>query len=137
MPASVASGEELRATGIEAPKVSFHAGDEQFYPGPSAVPFRSTCDEWPPFMRRLMQEKQIDGIFLFGNYRRLHREAIVGAKERRAAVWVFEEGYRRPEPLSRRFDTPWSASTKRTVTSIDGCLGGPPASASAGFRGCI
>lgn len=89
--------EELRSEGIAVTKVNFHAGDVLFFPGPDAVAFRGTRDEWPSFVRELMEERGIDGIFLFGDCRPLHRMAIEAARERGARVWVFEEGYLRPD----------------------------------------
>lgn len=89
--------EDLRDAGIRVTKVNFHAGDVLFFPGPDAVPFRGDRDEWPRFVRDLMEDRGIDAIFLFGDCRPLHRAAIEAAHERGARVWVFEEGYLRPD----------------------------------------
>ena len=97
-------GEELRSTGVSVTKVNFHAGDGLFYPGPHAVPFRGSLEEWPTFIRSLLVERRIDGIMLFGDCRRLHREAISVARDLGIAVWVFEEGYLRPDHITLERD---------------------------------
>lgn len=89
--------EELEDHGIRATKVNFHAGDVYFFPGPKAVSYRGTFDEWPAFVEQLMEDLGADGVFVFGDMRPLHRMAIDVAKKRGAKVWVFEEGYLRPE----------------------------------------
>ncbi len=96
--------EDLRAEGVAATKVNFHAGDVLFFDGPDAVPFRGRAEEWPAFVRELMEERGVDGIFLFGDCRPLHRVAIEAARERGARVWVFEEGYLRPDWITLEQD---------------------------------
>lgn len=96
--------DELQDHGIAVTKVNFHAGDVLFFPGPNTVPFRGTRADWPAFVRRLMDERGIDAIFLFGDCRALHRAAIEAAHERGASVWVFEEGYLRPDWITLERD---------------------------------
>lgn len=90
-------GEELRQIGVRTTKINFHAGDALFYPGPDAIAFRGRPEEWPEFVGRVIDEREIDSIFLFGDCRAHHRTAISVARERGVAVWVFEEGYLRPD----------------------------------------
>lgn len=97
-------GEELRAAGIRTTKINFHAGDVLFYPRPDAIAFRGRPDEWPAFVRGIMTERQIDAIFLFGDCRAHHRTAIEIAREMNIAVWVFEEGYLRPDWITLELD---------------------------------
>lgn len=95
---------DLRSEGITVTKVNFHAGDVLFFGGEDTVPFRGSRAEWPAFVRELMEERGIDGIFLFGDCRPLHRMAIEAAHERGARVWVFEEGYLRPDWITLEQD---------------------------------
>lgn len=95
---------DLRNAGIAVTKVNFHAGDALFFRGKDAVAFRGSRAEWPAFVRNLMRERRIDGIFLFGDCRPLHKIAIEAARERRARVWVFEEGYLRPHWITLEQD---------------------------------
>lgn len=90
-------GQELRDHGIHVTKVSFHAGDDLFYPDPDAVSFREPFGRWPRFVDELMEARGIDGVALFGDCRPLHRMAVEIAERRGAKVWVFEEGYLRPD----------------------------------------
>jgi capsule polysaccharide modification protein KpsS len=89
--------EELEDAGIRATKVNFHAGDVFWFPGPQAVSFRGKPEDFGSWIEQLMEDLGIDGIFLFGDCRRHHRAAIEAAERRRARVWVFEEGYLRPD----------------------------------------
>ncbi|MFW6052022.1 MAG: capsule biosynthesis protein, partial [Myxococcota bacterium] len=91
---------ELRAAGIQVTKVNLHAGDELFFPGPQSVPYRGTKAGWPDFVRDLMRERGIDAVFVFGDCRPYHRDAIQVARELGVAVWVFEEGYLRPDYIT-------------------------------------
>lgn len=89
--------DELRDAGARVTKVNFHAGDVFFFPGPDAIAFRGTRAEWPAWVRRLLVERDIDTVFLFGDCRPLHEAAISVAEAIGARVWVFEEGYLRPD----------------------------------------
>lgn len=93
--------QELMAAGIRVTKVNFHAGDRLFFSpsteGANVVPFRGRAADWPAFVERLIATEGIDGLFLFGDGRELHRQAVEVARARDARVWVFEEGYVRPD----------------------------------------
>ncbi len=96
--------DELKAAGIAVTKVNFHVGEAIFFRGEEAVPFRDPPSAWPSFVRRLMEERGIDAIFVFGDCRPIHRIAIEAARERGARVWVFEEGYLRPDWITLERD---------------------------------
>ncbi len=88
---------ELRGQGTRVTKINFHIGDVLFFSGPEAVPFRGTLAEWPAFIRTVFERTGCDALFLFGDQRPLHREAVRVANALGIQVWVFEEGYLRPE----------------------------------------
>ena len=92
--------EELQAHGTEVTKVNFSPGDDLFYRGNHVIRFRQPMDEWPHFFRSLLKDKQIDAIFLFGDCRPMHKQAVRIARERGISVWVFEEGYLRPNYIT-------------------------------------
>jgi capsule polysaccharide modification protein KpsS len=94
--------EDLRAAGIRVTKVNFHAGEVLYYR--RGVPFRGSLEEWPDFVRELVREHRIDAVFLFGDCRPIHRAAIRVARELGVRVWVFEEGYLRPEWITLEED---------------------------------
>jgi capsule polysaccharide modification protein KpsS len=89
--------EDLEREGIAVTKVNFHAGDVLFFPRKDAIAYRGTFEEWPRFVRELIEERGIDAVFLFGDCRPLHRDAIREAEALGARVWAFEEGYLRPD----------------------------------------
>ncbi|MCB9659674.1 MAG: hypothetical protein H6726_18650 [Sandaracinaceae bacterium] len=97
-------GRELRQHGIEVTKVNLHAGDAIFYPAPNAVSYRGTLDEFGGWIAHEMRERRVDGIFLFGDCRAYHLAAIEAARAAGVAVWVFEEGYLRPDWLTYERD---------------------------------
>ncbi|AKF09661.1 hypothetical protein [Sandaracinus amylolyticus] len=97
-------GEDLRAAGIRTTKINFHAGDELFYRGPDAITFRGQLAELRGFLGRVIDERAVDAIFVFGDCRAHHRVAREIARERSLALWVFEEGYLRPDWITLERD---------------------------------
>jgi capsule polysaccharide modification protein KpsS len=95
---------ELRAEGIQVTKVNLHAGDAFFFPGPDAVAYRGPRETWPDFLRSLIPDRGIDAVFVFGDCRPYHRDAIAIARVLGVAVWVFEEGYLRPDHITLERD---------------------------------
>lgn len=95
---------ELRGRGVEVTKVNFHAGDAFFFPGPSAVAFRGRAHEFEAWLERLIGERAIEGIYVFGDGRPFHRTALEIAKRRQLRAYVFEEGYLRPDWITLEQD---------------------------------
>lgn len=89
--------EMLRQQGQEVWKVNFNGGDAFFYPGPQALRFCERGERWPVWLEHKLRELRIDAIVLFGQSRNIHRQAIAVARSLRVAVYVFEEGYLRPD----------------------------------------
>jgi capsule polysaccharide modification protein KpsS len=87
----------LRARGSEIVKVNFNSGEDLYYPGPDVVRYRGTAEAWPDFFEELVQARRIEAVLLFGDCRPLHKAAIERARARGLAVFVFEEGYLRPD----------------------------------------
>lgn len=92
--------DELRSRGIKVTKVNFHAGDALFYRGKDVIAFRGRMEDWPAVFRELVTERGIDAVFVFGDCRPIHRPAVRIAKQLGIAVWVFEEGYLRPNHIT-------------------------------------
>jgi capsular polysaccharide export protein len=90
-------GAALTARGHAVHRVNFNAGDRAFWRLPNAVDFRGREHEWPEFLDRLVVDKAISDIILFGDCRPLHRAAIRLAETRALRVHVVEEGYIRPD----------------------------------------
>lgn len=94
---------ELDAAGLEVDKVNFNAGDELYYPD-RAIAYRGPANEWPKFLRELIVKRGIDAVVLFGDCRPIHKASIQCARELGAEVWVFEEGYLRPDFITLERD---------------------------------
>jgi capsule polysaccharide modification protein KpsS len=89
----------LECLGATVHKVNFNGGDVLFYPW-DATAFRAPLEDWSVFLRRLIQERDIDQIFLFGDCREHHRIAVKAANALGVRVMVFEEGYLRPHYIT-------------------------------------
>jgi capsular polysaccharide export protein len=87
----------LRIAGAEVWRVGFNAGDRAFWPnGASYLPYRDSPENWPDHLCRLLTEKGVTDIVLYGDTRPIHAEAVAEARRRGLRVHVFEEGYLRP-----------------------------------------
>jgi capsular polysaccharide export protein len=90
-------GRALLARGHRVHRVNFNGGDHAFWRLPGAVDFCEREHEWPEFLGRLIVERSLSDIILFGDCRPLHRAAIRVAQSRGLRVCVVEEGYLRPD----------------------------------------
>lgn len=86
----------LLDNGREVTKVHLNGGDAWFYDLPGAVDFRLSPDHWPHFIDSLLSTRKIDAVILFGDCRPYHRAAALRARLRQVPIFVFEEGYIRP-----------------------------------------
>lgn len=91
---------DLTALGANVTKVAFNAGDALFYLGTGYVPYRGSLDDWPAFVDQLIEERQIDTALLLGDLRPYHVAAKQVLERRGVAVFVFEEGYLRPNYIT-------------------------------------
>lgn len=92
--------EDLQAEGRTVYKVNFNGGDEFFYRGRDAIPYRGRLETWPAFIERLLAKRSIERLYLFGDGRAYHMCAHEVAKRLGVAVYVFEEGYLRPDYIT-------------------------------------
>lgn len=88
---------QLREAGAQISKVNFNGGEDLYFRGGGVVRYRGSLGSWPDFFERLVAERRVDGVILFGDCRPLHRAAIERARRRGLDVFVFEEGYLRPD----------------------------------------
>jgi capsule polysaccharide modification protein KpsS len=89
--------EQLRAAGARVTKVNFNGGEDLYYRAPGVVRFRGALEDWPAFFERLVHEQAVNGVVVFGDCRPVHRAAIERARHLGVEVFVFEEGYLRPD----------------------------------------
>lgn len=90
-------GQELLNDGHKVYKVNFNGGDRAFWRLPGGIEYRGTLAQWPAFFARLLAEKGITDVVLFGDCRDHHAPAIRLCREAGVPVHVFDEGYIRPD----------------------------------------
>ncbi|WP_370229722.1 capsule biosynthesis protein [Cognatishimia sp.] len=87
----------VRKSGAEVWRVGFNAGDQAFWKDrESYIPFQKDLLDWPAEFARIIDEKSISDVVLYGDTRGVHADAIRLAKARGLTVHIFEEGYIRP-----------------------------------------
>ncbi|WP_101068527.1 capsule biosynthesis protein [Roseovarius salinarum] len=87
----------LRDAGACVWRVGFNAGDRAFWRDrASYIPYRGRPEDWPETFERLVAEKQVTDIVLYGDTRPVHAAAVERARAAGLRVHVFEEGYLRP-----------------------------------------
>src|SRR5437762_4497022 len=89
-------GQTLIERGCAVYRVNFNGGDRAFWRLPGAVDFRGRPEEWPGFLDRLIVDRAISEISLFGDCRPLHRASMRVAETRALRIHVVEGGYLRP-----------------------------------------
>lgn len=92
--------QDLSRAGWLVRKVNFNGGDEFFFSGQDAYRYQGTLSEWPDACERLIRSFQPERIYLFGDCRPVHRPAIEIARRLGVRVFVFEEGYVRPDYIT-------------------------------------
>lgn len=86
---------DLRRQGATVHAINFNGGDWLFN-GKDAINFRSHPREWRSFFENLLNDLDIDIVFLFGDCRPIHIVAHQIATQYGVQIGVFEEGYVRP-----------------------------------------
>ncbi|SFV75742.1 Capsular polysaccharide export system protein KpsS [hydrothermal vent metagenome] len=81
-------------------KIGFNAGDSFFSNHYNYIPYRDKKENYASFISRFLKEKKIDIIFLFGDCRYYQSISIKVAKTLHIKVFVFEEGYIRPNYIT-------------------------------------
>ena len=90
-------GEALADAGHGVHRVNFNGGDKLFWRLPGAIDYRFGLDRWPAFLGKVLSDRAITDVVLFGDCRPLHQAAIQLARARNVQIHVFEEGYIRPD----------------------------------------
>lgn len=87
----------FRKKGANTFKITLNAADWFFSNKDNVYPFKGKRDEWLFFIESFVKEKKIDKIFLFGDCRFYQSHAIKISIKQNIDVFVFEEGYVRPD----------------------------------------
>src|SRR5262249_46051047 len=90
-------GWALGERGHAVHRVNFNGGDRAFWRLPGAVDFCGPEHQWPEFLDRVVADRAVSDIILFGDCRPVHRAAIRLAQTRALRGHVVEEGYLRPD----------------------------------------
>ena len=93
-------GQALAERGHAVHRVNFTGGDRAFWRLPGATDFGGRPEDWPEFLDRLITEREISDIILFGDCRPLHRAAIRVAAENVPGVKAVEDHLVWVEPVS-------------------------------------
>lgn len=96
--------DRLRAEGHTVGRVNFCAGDLFDWGGRPAWCYRDKVADLRPYFEELLQDQGFTDLVLFGDQRPVHRPAIELARERGVRVYVFEEGYVRPNWITLERD---------------------------------
>ena len=87
----------LRAHGREVFKVNFNGGDQFFFRGDGVYSYRAKNAVWGPALRHFFSTHRITAVVLFGQDRLIHQPVATLAKQLGVQLFVFEEGYVRPD----------------------------------------
>ena len=90
----------FKTEGAATYKIGFNAGDSFFSNHYNYFPYRDTRDNYCTFIADFLNEKKIDKIFLFGDCRFYQSVSIKVARKLNIEVFVFEEGYIRPDYIT-------------------------------------
>ncbi|MCF3974446.1 capsule biosynthesis protein [Paracoccus salsus] len=91
----------LRAAGATVWRCGFNAGDEFFWSDKaSLIRHTGSMQDWPQHLDRILVEKGVTDIVLYGDVRPIHDIARSAARDDGLRLHVFEEGYLRPYWIS-------------------------------------
>lgn len=94
-------GQLLRDAGATVWRCGFNAGDEFFWSDKAHfIRHDASIQEWPEHLDRILVEKGVTDIVLYGDVRPIHDIARSAASDDDLRFHVFEEGYLRPYWIS-------------------------------------
>ena len=113
---------QLESRGHNVLKVNLNGGDLYYYRRGKYLNFTSAASVWPAWIESIMVGRDIDRIYLFGDCRRYHRQAIGIARRLGIDVYVFEEGYVRPNYVTLEKDGVNGFTSACEKNTIHECL---------------
>lgn len=88
--------QQLESRGHNVLKINLNGGDLYYFNSGKYLNFTAQASAWPAWIESVFVGRKIDRIYLFGDCRRYHRQAIDIARRLGVEIYVFEEGYVRP-----------------------------------------
>jgi len=113
---------QLENRGHNVLKINLNGGDLYYYRRGKYLNFTSVASVWPAWIESIMVGREIERVYLFGDCRRYHRQAIGIAKRLGIDVYVFEEGYVRPNYVTLEKDGVNGFTSACEKSSIHDCL---------------
>jgi len=89
-------GRLIRLAGHQTLRINFCGGDLLFSLSEPHTNYSGTLSELPAWLAQELRRHKATDILLFGDCRAVHQAAIAVAKDLNIRVYVFEEGYLRP-----------------------------------------
>ncbi|TQR34418.1 capsule biosynthesis protein [Campylobacter sp. MIT 99-7217] len=94
---------KLRSLNAEVFKLNFNGGDKIFYPF-KAHAYLGKLQAFRHFIKHFFTEHKINTLIVYNDCRPLHRIAIKVARRMNVKIYVFEEGYLRPNFITLEKD---------------------------------
>jgi len=87
---------DLKAHGARTFKINFNGGDFAFFPF-ATKNYLGSLEDWPAYLNEFCNKHSISHIFIFGDCRPVHLASREFCERSDVNLWVFEEGYLRPD----------------------------------------
>ena len=94
----------FRENGANTFRIGLNAADAFFSHKDNYTPYKGTPQDWEVFISNYYKKNCIDQIYIFGDCRFYQSVAIKEAKKLDVDVYVFEEGYIRPNYITMERD---------------------------------
>ncbi|OFC28264.1 capsule biosynthesis protein [Acidithiobacillus caldus] len=94
----------LVEAGWRVTRINLSAGDWLFWHDDHAINYRGSLADWPAFLHDFFQREGVSDLFLLGEQRRYHKEAVAIAKGLGIRVTVTDFGYLRPDWITLERD---------------------------------
>ena len=95
---------DLKQAGHAVYKINFNAADSFYYKEKNTTQYTDSIENWSKFLEQYIAQNNINSIYLFGDARPYHLIAHKLARTLSIDVFVFEEGYIRPNYITLERD---------------------------------
>lgn len=90
----------MSSLGFSTYKINFNGGDKYYSQADFLFDYRGGLNTWRRYLSRFVVRNEIDVIVVYGDCREYHQVARAVAKQKNCRLWVFEEGYIRPNYIT-------------------------------------